>query len=298
MPVAPLFLAAAMLAPPLLPLPPAAQQPTQPEPGQGATARGVLDAQQWFRPSGAAHPGPLRALALRPASFTVQPGQPVALTLRTQGPEPEPWPPASWMFIRVASTQRNFDDPPRNARDEATATLDTPGVGLVGLDFAPGEVTASRPDLRAFIAERGRAPEDAPIAGDGQVALRRVQSVKAILRAGAPGQEVGASEATGKSGQQVEIRPLMDPLATPVGGDIAVRCYAASGSAPGARLIATHEPTGQRQESTADASGIARFTLTAPGPWRIEFHELIAGDPPTLYSATLTFEAPAPELQR
>jgi hypothetical protein len=230
-----------------------------------------------------------------PASFTATPGTAVTLTLRDQDREVAAWPEVRWMLVRVAASQRNYDDAPQDARASASVTIDTPGTGIIGVDFEPRQHQTTLTDLRAFIAERGRVADPAAIQGEGAIAIQRVQSTKTIITCGRPEQAAGASESISKSGQQVEFRPFMDPTTTPIGGDIAVRTYINGAGLGGARVLATHIPSGKVQEFTCDSSGIGHFTLDQAGRWRVELHDLRRKDdrsPWTLYSATLTFDAP------
>jgi hypothetical protein len=227
-----------------------------------------------------------------PASFAAEPGQPLALTLRGQNGAALPWPEVRWMLLRVASTQRNLDDAPQDQRGQVSISLATAGTGIVGVDFEPRRHETTFEDLRAFVLERGRAADQALLQGAGPLTVDLVQSTKTVVTCGRADQADGQSESVSKSGQQVEIRPLMDPAATPIGGDIAVRTYITGAGAGGARVLATHVASGRFQDFTCDASGIGHFTLDQAGIWRIELSELRrAGNNPTLYSCTLTFEA-------
>jgi hypothetical protein len=239
---------------------------------------------------------PLPVHFLQPAAYRAPAGREIELRLLGQAVAPQPWKDTDtdWLFVRVAASQRNMDDPSLSPDGRALVPLDQPGIAVIGADLAPRTDTLALADLNAFIAANGRL--NGPIPELGPVRIRRVESAKTILRVGTPGQEAGATEATGKTGQKVELRPLMDPAATPPDSDIAVRAYILGAGAGGARLLATHIPTGRAQDITCDGSGYGNIHIDAPGEWRIEMHELSAGDEHgllILYSATLTFETPA-----
>jgi hypothetical protein len=248
----------------------------------------------------------LGARFLVPSSFQVEPARPFTVSLASARAQAEPWnnDEVAWMFARVAATQRNMDRPPLDAAGQPSLTLDTPGVGVIGVDLKPRDITVALKDLEKFISEHATARDKAaPPPGAKDARIRRVESLKAILRSGPPGAEAGRSEATGKTGQAAEIRPLMDPSALLLPSDLAVRAYAGSAAAAGARLFATHLSSGRTQEFRCDSTGYGHFNLDAPGQWRVELHLLAVdiaqqgedpGPPLTLYSATLTFEAPRP----
>lgn len=234
-------------------------------------------------------------LEVVPAAFAANPGVPLTLTLRDQDREVQAWPEVRWMLVRVASTQHNHDDAPQDARGARSVTIHTPGTGIIGVDFEPRQHQTTLADLRTFIAQRGRAADPDALQGEGAFAIQLVESTKTIVTCGGPEHAAGSSEAVSKSGQQVEFRPLMDPVTTPVGGDIAVRTYINGAGLGGARAFATHIQSGKVQEFTCDSSGIGHFTLDQAGRWRVELHDLRRKDdrsPWTLYSCTLNFDAP------
>jgi hypothetical protein len=232
----------------------------------------------------------------------------------------------AWAFVRVAQMQENRDSLEAEEVGAGWWVLPTPAelpraielegaragglVGVVGVDLRPRVVEVSAADLRAFVNERGFiAAGELP--RQGLVRVERVESFKAILRYGGDaGAPVAASESTSKTGQQVEIRPLMDPAATPVGSDLAVRVYAAGGGVAGARVRAVHVASGAVQDVQCADTGIGLMSITAEGGaghWRLEMHVLRREEPVggvggredeageakwVLYSAMLAFEAP------
>jgi hypothetical protein len=232
---------------------------------------------------------------LQPVAYTAPAGGAVDVRLLGAGAAPEAWKgvPTDWLFVRVAASQRNMDAPPLAPDGRALVPLDSSGIAVIGVDLAPRTDTLALADLNAFITQKGRL--NGPLPERGPVRVRRVESAKTIVRAGDIGKESGGTEANGKTGQKVELRPIMDPAVTPPGSDIAIRAYILGAGAGGARLIATHTATGQTQEIACDGGGYCNLRITARGEWRVEMHELRAGDEHgllILYSATLTFESP------
>ncbi len=199
-----------------------------------------------------------------------------------------------WSMHRIAGTQENSDRAPRADENAAAGTLRlaTSGAAVVGVDFKPRTVTLDGAAFAKLVAGRTdikAPPEGAPV--------RVHQSVKTIIRVGEsePGQ---SPNVTSKTGQQVELRPVFDPTGVGIGSDVPVVVYAGDGKVPGAKLVATHVPTGEREEFTANASAIGHFKLSRPGEWRLEMRHLAevknpkSGEPAwVLSTATLTFEA-------
>jgi hypothetical protein len=241
------------------------------------------------------------ARRLEPAAFRCEPGRPIGVRI-VGGDRPAggAWraEDVRWMLVRVAGTQHNFDAPPLDESARPIATLELAGVGLIGIDLQPREVEVQAASLRRFLEERGTREQGAEVAPDRPtVRVRRVESFTTLVRCGAPGAAAGRSEATGRTVQEAEIRPLMDPAALRPPTDLPLKLYLGGSPASGARLIATHVPSGAARECRADGSGACVLTLDAPGQWRLEFHSLTRaaeGEEPALVlrSASLTFEVP------
>ena len=99
-----------------------------------------------------------------------------------------------------------------------------------------------------------------------------------------------------KSSQAAEFVPRTDPTRADAGSDIAFAAGIAGSGVEGLRILAT-PPQGPIQESRSGAGGWGYFRITAPCPWRVEFHRLAKGAPEdgaewVLTSATLTFTIP------
>lgn len=255
-------------------------------------------------PESAREPEQTAAGAVRyldPGSFTIEAGAAVRLRLRDGTGQALPWEaePIAWLFVRVAGTQRNYDTPQLDAGQVLLAPL-ARGVGVAGVEIAPRLVSVSTADLTRLIAAGEISPAGPilPLDRAGPTTLRRVESLKAIVRFGPPGQDDGASEATGKTGQLAEIRPLMDPAAIPVGSDMAVRLYAHGAGLAHVRAFASSGPGGPAHAFTTDAHGIGHFPIDRPGTWQVHFVALTAAPPASeaaadLIIGTLVFEISA-----
>lgn len=241
---------------------------------------------------------------LEPESFVHAPGDSLELSLlRETGGEREraAWPTTSeraWLFVRADGTQENLAEVPRLGEDEDRTRLVLPHVdaNLIGLDLAPRVEVVPRAAWRRFLEERVGA---APATLLPETRVRRVESMKLLVRVVEPGDEVTPSAtAQSKSGQTLELRPLADPTCVPEGGDLPFRVYVPDGEAAGLRLVARHLSSGAVWTSVVRAGGIGDVRITAPGRWTVEVHQLVESTRDSaadveLRSATIAFEAPA-----
>jgi hypothetical protein len=214
--------------------------------------------------------------------------------------------PARWFFVRTGGTQENHDSAPVAAAGDgpARAQVQIPirGVAMVGADLE--ERIVSVPASALVALARDKAGITGPLTplealGDAVVRVRMVESAATLSRAGAPGQEQAMSPAIRKSAQAVEIRPLLDPLSSAIGGDIFVRVYIRGGGLGGGRIAATALRSGAVQRVVLDGHGIGHFAFDEHGPWRLTVRHLTPSTPPstpddgesdwTLYSGSLTF---------
>ncbi len=243
--------------------------------------------------------------------FTATPDQPFHISWRAAGsPDTAAWPASqiSHAFTRQGGSQSNFDTLEAAADQTVEIRSDGPGLVMLGVTLRERRIAPNRADLARLSDPRQAAETDQ--------AVPLITCSKILLRAAEYGAPLHRSSlAPNKTGQPAEIRPLVDPTAAPVGSDIPLRVLAGEGSRPGAALIARHlslahaapEPD-DTQTITANASGIAVFHVTRPGPWVLSF-ELYIGDEanpdeeegedeaqaaPGWYQATLSFEVPAP----
>lgn len=242
---------------------------------------------------------------LAPAAYTVAPEAPIRVGLAAAAGGPaQPWPATAWVFVRGEGTQENLDSPPAaDASGQVPLPSVKSGAAMVGVDFSPTTETLAPAAAREFLSAR-TGSQIAIDESKPKLNVRWTRSCKTFVRIGAAGEPVAASHvAVGKAGQEVEIRPLMDPTAGRIGSDIPMRFFAGGGKAAGARAIATPLATGKPQELRTSAEGIADLRLTDPGVWLIEFHHATKPQDADLAiaSATLTFELtaeaarPAPE---
>jgi hypothetical protein len=236
--------------------------------------------------------------AIVPSAYRVQPGARLELSLidASARAAAKPWDDdqVAWTLVRVSGTQENSHRAPRADENATPGTLriGTNGATVVGVDFKPRAIALDVAALKKLV--EGRKDAKAPEPGSQ---VRLIQSAKTIIRVGAsePGQ---SANVTAKTGQQVEIRPVMDPTGLGIGSDVPVVVYAGDGKVAGATLIATHIATGERLEFVTNASAIGHFRQSRAGAWRVEFRQLVEakerrdGEPAwTLHTATLTFEA-------
>lgn len=246
-----------------------------------------------------AQTGAPASLFLRPGAFDAAPGAVATFQLDSlDGTKPldAPWPAAiRWLFVRSPGFQENrsSDDAPRPAPGERSIalSLEHPGITLVGLDLPPRIVEWPVDQLRTL---QGAVGPDPALPATGAVPVRLVESAKAIVRVGPDNTD---SVATGKAGQAVEIRPMMDPALSPIGSDIGLRAFIDGDAVESVVLTATNAAANTTQEIQLNASGAGFFHVSAPGLWRLEFRQArpLNNDPFAkwaVYSATLTFLTP------
>lgn len=233
---------------------------------------------------------------LRLSVRTAEPGHPGEADLAQTD-----WPGVEWFFARVGGTQENRSEVVPGDAGAVTWPLTHAGVTMVGVDFEPVIETVPGERFARLLAERTAAAVPPDLATRESVRVRHIRSVKTLVTVRAPGAPTpDAATGVSKAGQAVEIRPLFDPTATPVGGDLPLRMYIDGDAFGKPRIVATHAPSGA-SVTLGGGEGV-RSTLdlriTGPGPWRVEFRHAapLVGDAAAdwvLYSATLTFEAPA-----
>ncbi|MCP4246464.1 MAG: DUF4198 domain-containing protein [bacterium] len=109
---------------------------------------------------------------------------------------------------------------------------------------------------------------------------------------------------TAKTGQKIEILPLIDPTGLRKGDDLPVRVYYEGGKVTGARVTARVLPPGAPGTTAevaaarpTDAQGTTRLTISRAGRWVVRFVHQVdgdshAGDQPQRYVAELVFEVP------
>ncbi|MFG0259085.1 MAG: hypothetical protein ACF8LK_01925, partial [Phycisphaerales bacterium JB041] len=183
-----------------------------------------------------------------------------------------------------------------------------PGVLLLGADLEPRDETVSSGSFASFLERVLPASRRAALAGlleadgpRGDVKVHRVESWKALVRVEARDAEP-VSIATSKTGQAVEIRPLMDPTAIVPGSDLAVRVYSRVPGPADGLVLATNVTTGEVVRAPTNETSLAVVPIDEPGRWRLEFHAVepreagpAGGDGPewAVHTATLTFDVVA-----
>lgn len=229
---------------------------------------------------------------------------------------PAQWPTEriDWMFVRSGGGQQNFDPGspvPDAGRAGPIITIEALDAAMIGVDLAPRDEEMPGKAL----AEWARAHIDAKLLPPGldalekadKVIVRRVESAKTFVRGRGITEQtrgnrpVRSATATDKSGQAVEIRPMLDPTSAVTPTDLPVRSYTFGDGAKFALLRVVHVPTGDEQRLVGNDKGIVWVRIEHPGEYRLEIHALKAYTPTegdgskatwALQSATATFTVP------
>lgn len=214
---------------------------------------------------------------LVPTSRTVAVGSRVSVAWRSEfgdlsRKEPFPTADVTWLFLRIAGTQSNWDSTPAPSSGlvELPVPLEESGVAAIGLDLRPREGWADGPLWERRLRQLG-----AEVPSQGRVWVREHRSATALVRSFGSDPDPEASQAaTAKTGLDAEIRALMDPTTVPLGADLAFRVFDNGAAIPGAVVRATSERTGQTQTLLCDSSGIGHVRIAAAGVWRLEFQHI------------------------
>lgn len=110
------------------------------------------------------------------------------------------------------------------------------------------------------------------------------------------GRPAPSGTATSQCGLRSEIRVFMDPTATPLGGDIALKLYDEGGTssedADGGEAFtgdfSLTTPSGEVRIMHTGPHGLSKFTLDQAGVWAVRFSSMHGS---VIRSATLWFEA-------
>jgi hypothetical protein len=255
----------------------------------------------------AALAGPPDVTFLTPQQFTGRVGDKVPVRFAAglaRDAQPVSWPTdVGLMLVRSGGTQENQHDvQPAAATDNfVPVALGHAGVTLIGVDRRPALLTLTGAELREFATRHtsGRIGAALP-PEDRQLRVRHTASSKTCIRAQADDRPAGASAtAIAKTGQAVELLPLVDPTLAQVGSDLPVITYARGGKLAGVQVLATHVPSGMVTGFVSDSGGSGWFRVSDAGLWRVEFHYVRpitdAAADWAIDSATLTFEVPQPK---
>lgn len=249
--------------------------------------------------------GPPSVTALTPERSVVALGESAGIRLeaRSGADAKSAWPPdgVEWLFVRAAGIQENLHDArPAEGTETLTIPITQPGVTMIGVDRRAVLLDMTAAELLAFaeLAGASSAVERLrSLAPEAPLRVRHVASAKALVRA-ATGAPRPSMIATSKAGQAVEIRLHVDPTLTRIGSDVPLVVYVEGDKRPGLQVRATIVSTGESSSLVTDAGGAGHVRITAAGPWRLEFHEIVPvpGDPSAdwlVSTATLAFDVAA-----
>ncbi len=236
-----------------------------------------------------------QAVFLTPSEATVRVGTTLELRTNAGGADLE-WPAdrTDHFFARTAWTQENRGSVAAQEGDASTAAwvADRVGVLMFGLDLQPRTETLEAGTFAAFQSVHVSAERRVALPKEGSVEVRRVESAKALVRVEGDATEP-ESIAMSKTGQAVEIRPLMDPTRARVGSDVPLKVYSQIGGASRALVLATNTTTGETVRAQSDDWGIADVPIVSAGRWQVEVHAIrsMRGvGSYELHTATLTFD--------
>lgn len=216
-------------------------------------------------------PAPL----LEANTFTPKVGQ--AVELRLHLPNGDGWRQANIGKLVARSGARQWTlalpDPPEG--DAVRVVFDQPGPAIILLSAGPANA-------------RGRSDswQQTPYCSK---AVLRVQP-EADSPPAPPNQAVGGT--TAKSGQKIEILPLVDPTSLRPGDWLPLRLYFEGAKVEAAQVQAFRsDAAGQREAAapikTSDAVGTTSLRIDRDGPWLIRFEHAVDG---LTYTAELMFE--------
>lgn len=275
-----------------------------------------------------ASPTNLSPIWLSPNRFDAKAGEDVRVSLsRGVGAEAKAVKPTDavceWAFLRLRGVQENRDSltllsgrmldangQPKGGVDKGIqegtdqtvqVRLERDGVAVIACDLAPTEETIELQTLKDVLTPRLRESVagdlDTALGTKEQVKIRRFETSKCLVRvskndgSAAP---VDAQTVITKAGQRNEIRFTMDPTRLPIGADLQFRVFAEYDKAAKARVIATCDEAGVRQEIDVSPSATGYVRLAHEGTWRVEFTSIAFPKNDTsadvvIYSATAIF---------
>ncbi|MBC7834449.1 MAG: hypothetical protein H7Y88_05025 [Phycisphaerales bacterium] len=243
-----------------------------------------------------------------PVIDPVKPGEAIRLRIEDEHAKSCDWPAheAAWVFTRSVGKQQNAQRPEADKDQPGWTVMEAqrPGLVCVGVDFEERTAMMTPGEL-IEIADRGGATDAAAALGklDAKKAItvRRVDSARGVVlvRNGPDAAPAATAAVTSKTGQAVEIRPLLDPVHAPLQTDVMLRLYVLGSSVAGAVLTGTNLDTGESVRLAADASGIVTLRVINAGRWRVwmEHVRLERGEDGgatwTVYTGSLAFTSRA-----
>ncbi len=229
--------------------------------------------------------------AVVPATLHPTAGVPTTLELNlpvAAGRERTGWDTANvaQFFVRSAGVQKSFL-PLNVAPDakQATYSVEKPGPALLCLGVGPPET-------------RGHSDSWQRVTHCVKIVLQ--VRPKDADQAPAPTSNAGL---IAKTGQKIEILPLVDPTRVRKGDDLPLRVYYEGGKVEGGRVTATVAPPAGEDDTKVevsaarptDAEGTTWLPITQAGTWVVRFVHEVKGDSnpeaaPQRYVAELVFD--------
>lgn len=205
----------------------------------------------------------------------------------------------AWFFVRCAGTQENRDSVRPDSDGLVKLVVPQTDCCLVGLDRKPRIESIDASALDSFFRRHVGGRPDGFDPGDGTpLRVRRIESMKMLVRVGPEdASPIPSATAQSKTGQTVELRPLADPTAVPIGAVLPLKVYGVFDTA-GRTVVARHVARDVKHVATTDPAGIAAVTIDAAGTWQVEVHDARRPDESDdfeweIRSATLTFDVSA-----
>lgn len=238
---------------------------------------------------------------LWPSTFTPAPGAalPLSLSEGDDGAVAPPWPAAQTrrFFLRSVAGQENRDTLAVQADDSSRALTPPlpPGAALLALDLSESVGRLDLAQVRAHCPNRAAEGHASSTPSNGTVRVRQFTSCKTVVRT--PGSQSGGQLVSARSGLHGDIRPLIDPSAMQVGGDLPVMLLAGGGPQENVELT-VHAPDGSVRSVRSAPEGMANVSIDRAGVWRMAFQIALparAGDAEwDLFTASLSFEVNEP----
>ena len=190
--------------------------------------------------------------------------------------------------------------PAEKAIGQVPVTITQAGTHLIAFDSYPSPITIEAGKFDAYLHDEGLDQIVAQREAQGKSALpgrerfRRV--TKTLLRAGGKSDRTFAL----RTGQRLELVPLIDPTATPVGQTLRFKLFFDDKPVAGALVRAWHHHDNETISIRAisDAEGMVTYSLPYAGPWMVSTVYMTAATDSNeadwdSYWGNLMFEVPA-----